>query len=429
MKKLLKIGVILVTIFMITGCVKMEVSMGINKDKSMDLEIIEAFDKSLMEGNESDFDTSSFKDAENQGFLVREYSDGDMQGYTLTRKFENIDNLSTEENDYVSDFSLILEKSDVSLFSIKKGFLKNTYTAKLKFSNSSMGNDFSTDDAFTSEDDWSSSDSDFSSDMDYTQMMSNMDMNFVVKLPYKVVNSNATSIDNNGKQLTWNLMTHQAETIDFEFELYNMTNVYIVVGIALVVIVLVVVVIVNKVGNSKSSGNKTMMSNNVDRQNTYTSILNNTNYNNTFINSNDSFSNIENSNSFISPSVNPVSTPDNTSNNMFFNSQDLAVNTTEQTINETPSIQTPSIPLSQLDQFNVDNSEINNISVSNESILSNDNNSILTDLETVNLNATPINNIPTQPVIPEPVVQPQSVIPNQNVEVSNNKFFQDPNDL
>ena len=423
MKKIFKLGFMLIVLFMITGCVKMEFTMGINKDKSMDLQIIQAVDKQLLEGDTSSFDMSSLKDAENQGFLVKEYSEGNMQGYVVTKKIDSIDKLSTEESDYVSDFTKLLEESNVYVFSIEKGFLKNTYKAKLKVSDGNMGdlssmtggnsssfeddNDddysWSSDDEYSStydeddllSDDWSSDEEedDWSisgSNMDYTEMMKNMEVNFVVNLPYKVIDSNATSIDNDGKKLTWNLMTAKDQTIDFEFELYNMTNVYIVVGAALVVISLVVVVIVKSVGKGKSNRPTSSNQNMVNSVNTYTNTVTNEG-NNNFISSNELYNNQN--------MINNSTPTNNQSNNMFFNNRDLDVNNIQQTIVETPEVS--SIPLGQFEQSS------NNIVDAN---INNDANSILTDLNAINFNNT------SQPVMPEPVVQPEPVIPEPVVQ-------------
>lgn len=334
MKKYFKLGLVLVAIFMMTGCVKIEISMGINKDKSMDFVMIEAFDKSLMENGDSPIDASEFEQLESKGFLVREYNKDSMSGFEVSKKFENIDDLSTEDGDFVSDLSQISEEENIQFFSVKKGFFKNTYKAKIKVSSDDMSSDlgsmmeddseeYNYEDDFNLDDDYnydeyeddysydeSEEETDMFDDMDYTQMMSGMDMNFVVNLPYKAVSHNATSVDNNGKTLTWDLLKAQNETIDFEFELYNMTNVYIVGGIALVVVILVVSVIVKNVSKGKS--NKNNMTNNIDSQNNNQV---NSDLNNSFVSTNNTVSTQSTdsvqSNSFITPNIESVDTVSN----------------------------------------------------------------------------------------------------------------------
>lgn len=349
MRKLLRMCIMFAVIFMVTGCVKVEFSMGIHNDKSMDLKIVEAVDQALMEGDDSEFDTSSIFKAEDVGFLVREYTDGSLKGYQFTKSFNNIDALSTVESNYVSDLNLLFEESNVILFTIKKGFLKNYYVAMFDISSSDLENNFDSDMNGEDSDFSSSLNNDLVNDFDYSQLMSNMEMNFIVNLPYKAINSNATSIDNNGKQLTWNLITMQDETINFEFELYNMTNVYIVIGISLLVIVLIIAVIVKMIKGNGSSNNGQIKSNN-NQQNHYMNMISNTNYTNSNTSSNvSSFSFIpnDNSNSFLSQNDNLTSSVDLSSQNFdsFSHIQNSEMNN---------SISQQSVPINGVNQANND---------------------------------------------------------------------------
>ena len=77
-------------------------------------------------------------------------------------------------------------------------------------------------------------------------LSSNMDMKFNVTLPYKAIKSNATSTENDGKKLVWDLMNQNLQNIEFQFELYNMNNVYLTAGIAAAIIIIIIIVIVSK---------------------------------------------------------------------------------------------------------------------------------------------------------------------------------------
>lgn len=399
MKKLLRMFVMFAVFLMITGCVKVEFSMGIHNDKSMDLKIVEAVDQSLMEGDDSGFDTSSIFKAEDVGFLVREYTDGSLKGYQFTKTFNNIDVLSTVESNYVSDLNLLFEESNVTLFTIKRGFLKNHYVAKFDISSSDLGKDFDSDinneDGDFSFDFNSSLNNDLEKDFDYSQLMSNIEMNFIVNLPYKAINSNATSIDNNGKQLTWNLISMQNETINFEFELYNMTNVYIVIGISLIVFVLIIAVIVKMIKGNGSSSNGQIKSNN-NQQNHYMNTVSNTNYTDSNMsNSNtSSFSFLpnDNSNSFLSQN-------DNLTNSADLYSQSFNGFSPIQNSEMNNSISQQDVSINEVNQANndyLDNS--NNIS-----------NSLLSDLASISYNNSIDNTYEQQSSF-----QPQSQSPAQN---------------
>ena len=93
MKKNKFILMLCVLTFMLTGCVKYNANMNINKDKSMDFSMIYALDTSLFEDQELLSDEDKQK-LESQGFTITDYSEGTMKGYTLTKKISNIDYVS-----------------------------------------------------------------------------------------------------------------------------------------------------------------------------------------------------------------------------------------------------------------------------------------------------------------------------------------------
>lgn len=266
MKKIRSLIILLVMTLLLTGCVKYNVNMEIRKDKSMDFKIIYAIDKSLLQGKEA-FDEKEVKQLKEKGFEVEPYSKDNMEGFTITKKIKNIDEVSSAD---AKEYSLsgIVKEGDSKLFKVKKGLFKNKYTANLKFSSSdsslSNGNSDDDDDDYTfnetledtddSDDSWLTDDDTTSSDdYDYSSMY-NMDMSVNVKLPYKALSNNASSVENDGKDLKWNLTTSGTESIDFEFELYNMTTIYLFIGLgALLLVGIIVLVVVLVVKGSKKN--------------------------------------------------------------------------------------------------------------------------------------------------------------------------------
>ena len=98
-KRSFKVLCLMLIIFMTSGCMKLNVDMSINKDKSMNLSYVVAFANSLMNqsGTDTALDESDLKQAEESGFKVENYSDGSMTGYKFTKGFSNIDNISDEK--------------------------------------------------------------------------------------------------------------------------------------------------------------------------------------------------------------------------------------------------------------------------------------------------------------------------------------------
>ncbi len=297
LSKLLKVMVVSVILLLSSGCVKFNATMEINKDKSMNFSIIYAVEESLLDGEEL-FSDEDIKELEDSGCTVSDYSESTKKGIKIVYKEDNIDDVSSESDDVEYNLSSItsMKDSNNKLFKVKKGFFKNTYVAKFDFDTSDAMDDSSFDDEddyssrddfgfddddfefdeddfeFDDEDDYyeyygddydfdydyttDDGDDDFLTDDDFSDMaeyMSGMDLKFEVKLPYKAISSNATSKNNDGKDLTWNLMEFEDEgALEFEFELYNTTNIIIVIVIGIVVIVALVLFLLK--GKKKNTG-------------------------------------------------------------------------------------------------------------------------------------------------------------------------------
>ncbi len=255
MKRSFKVLCLMLIIFMTSGCMKLNVDMSINKDKSMNLSYVVAFANSLMNqsGTDTALDESDLKQAEESGFKVENYSDGSMTGYKFTKGFSNIDNIS-DEKETIFDLEKLLDGEEAKVFTVKKGLFKNTYSVKMQNNTASeMEDEMDLGSLYgDSSSDYSSSSNIFG-DTDLSMLTSSMDLTFTVNLPNKPINSNATTTENEGKKLEWNLMDQNLQNIEFEFELYNMDNIYLTVGIigVLVIIIIVIIIMNKKKPNSK----------------------------------------------------------------------------------------------------------------------------------------------------------------------------------
>jgi hypothetical protein len=246
MKKIKNLLVICFMTFLLTGCVKYNATMDIKKDKSMDFSIIYAFNSQLF-GDQEILDDDEIKDLEENGFSVTEYNENNMKGFTIAKSIKNIDTVSSKED---TEYSLsgILEDNESYIFKVEKGLLKNKYIAKFNFDASDSDLSTDEDDEYTDE-----SDDDYDSDYDYSSLMTNLDLSFNVTLPYSAISNNASTTNDDNKSLSWNLSSNEVDTIEFEFELYNMTNIYI--GIGVIVLLLVVIVLLVILKNKKNKSN------------------------------------------------------------------------------------------------------------------------------------------------------------------------------
>ena len=254
-KRSFKVLCLMLIIFMTSGCMKLNVDMSINKDKSMNLSYVVAFANSLMNqsGTDTALDESDLKQAEESGFKVENYSDGSMTGYKFTKGFSNIDNIS-DEKETIFDLEKLLDGEEAKVFTVKKGLFKNTYSVKMQNNTATeMEDEMDLGSIYGDSSSDSSSSSNIFGDTDLSMLTSSMDLTFTVNLPNKPINSNATTTENAGKKLEWNLMDQNLQNIEFEFELYNMDNIYLTVGIigVLVIIIIVIIIMNKKKPNSK----------------------------------------------------------------------------------------------------------------------------------------------------------------------------------
>lgn len=269
MKRNLKLFLVFVLLIGLTGCVKYNVNMEVKDDKSVTLEVIygmqmsndifSEFDDDSTDYEEDDDlyveddteeddwyvedttdDTSSdisvdeYKFLEDRGFKVEEFteeSDGNtVSGVKVTKTYANIDDI-TKDEEFVVDFQNLFseDSEDVSeYFFYKKG---SKYVANFVFD-------------FSSEDD----------DTDYSQYGAMFDMKYTIKLPKESTSNNATSVSEDGKELTWNLIYGVKNEVNFEFALEDNTMmIVIIVCILVVVIGAVLLVFITKKGKNKNN--------------------------------------------------------------------------------------------------------------------------------------------------------------------------------
>lgn len=236
MKKFKYLVIVLIFMFLCTGCVKFNVNMDIKKDKSMNFSMIYALDSTYF-GNKKSVNEKNQKELKDKGYKVEDYSKDKMKGVKITKNFKNIDKISSDKKVKYSLSGLTEGKNkDEYVFKVKKGFFKNHYIAKFDFN---MGD---------------SSASNGSTNMN--SYLSSMDLSYNVTLPYKAIKNNATTVNKDKTKLTWDLTKNTKDKIEYEFELYNTTNIIIFSIVCILVVGGVVFAIIMIVKNSKKDTKK-----------------------------------------------------------------------------------------------------------------------------------------------------------------------------
>ena len=255
MKKLTRLFTVLLAVILISGCVKYEVEMDIHNDKSMDFSLIYAIDTSNgMDISEMGLDIDELKESlKDDKFEVSEYKEDSYSGVKVTKKYKNIDNISSknEKEVILTDLLETDNYDDSQLFKVKKGIMSNTYSAHFIF-------------------DLSDTDEEYG---DYSSYANSMEFKYTLKLPYKVGKNNADSVSSDGKTLTWNVNFGEKKDIQFTFDIKNNKFIYAIVGIVGLIVVVIIAVLVkkNKPNNNKGNVAVQVSDNNVEA----TSVNNN----------------------------------------------------------------------------------------------------------------------------------------------------------
>lgn len=254
MRNKIKYVMVFMGLLLMTGCVKYDATMDIKKDKSMDFIITYALDSSIF-GDESILKDEDITKLKEEGFTIKDYSDNNMKGYTLSKSISNIDSVSTSNSNEYDLTGMLGSDNNNYIFKVDKGIFKNKYTAIMKFDSKEEESNLPSDDQdlidVTSEEDnvvedTTDEDSDIalfddSTNTDFSSLYDNISLTFNVKLPYSAISNNATKTEEYNRVLTWNLKYNDTESIEFVFELYNFTNVYIGLGVLLVLLILIIV--------------------------------------------------------------------------------------------------------------------------------------------------------------------------------------------
>ncbi|MBQ7105415.1 MAG: hypothetical protein IJN90_06115 [Bacilli bacterium] len=240
MNNKIKLIMILFTIFLIPGCAKYSIEMEISDDKSVSIEIITAYQDGYEEDSYVEEDREA---AEDKGFRTELYNKDDYMGYRLIKTYDNIDDISSDQNVTVElrDILNIDKKEPTYYFQKKETFFYTIYIANFTVD---------THDSLAS----------YVNSMEYK-----------VILPSKAINSNASTTSSDGKTLKWNLKSDSNNKITYEFQIKNKT-VPIVIGgiIGLAAIVLIIL----KVNEKKRN-----LYNPYNNQNMYQNYMNNMNTN------------------------------------------------------------------------------------------------------------------------------------------------------
>ena len=225
-----KIKYLIVGLFLIllTGCSSYDMSITINKNKSMDLSI---YIVSTSSEEISKYIDSLKEKYESNDFNVEEFTKDNNYGIRISKHYDNIDNNSfaerTDKFDLLYLYNNDYDKSiETKIFNVDKGFVSNRYAANFFVDLTNI-------------------------DID----LSNTKVTFTVNLPKGSVSNNASTLSEDGNTLTWNITNKGRTDIEFVFEVGSYDTIYFIVAIfiAIFLVFSIISTILSKSGDVSSS--------------------------------------------------------------------------------------------------------------------------------------------------------------------------------
>lgn len=239
-KRLFLVTLLLIVAVSLTGCVDAKFHLTINKDGSGDFSYKMLMDPTILafssQGNDaSDKDplTSMLEDAKKSGFTTTNLNENGKVGFEAVKHINNIEedlNNGTLFGNSNIDKNFKPEEG----LKIEKGFLQTTYKMKSDFDMSSMtaSNESAEMNAMTQ------------------NMLRSMNFSFALTLPAKVKIHNASTTQDDGKTLVWNLIPGQHNEISMQADVLNTTNIALLVcGVLIILVAIITLIIFNRKKN------------------------------------------------------------------------------------------------------------------------------------------------------------------------------------
>ncbi len=229
-KNLLILLVVTVVLpFLLTGCFKFSMHLTLNKDGTADMDIIMAASQMLLTmgtGMESSIFGDKREQLDEQGFEITDYSEENMVGFRATKRMQSVEDFSSLG--LGDDMGL----GDQEIFTVEKGALTTTYH---------LNADINFGDLLGEESD----------------MMALLapDMLFILTLPVKPLEHNATSVSDDGKTVEWKLSPTKVNNIQLSARAPNATAIATgaIVGVALLGLIPVFIFIRKRKAGSQSN--------------------------------------------------------------------------------------------------------------------------------------------------------------------------------
>ena len=213
----------------LTSCVKSSMQMSVDFTGNVSISGTYMYQDSMIELMEENPFLKVRERLEKSGFTVEDCKEGEFSGFRASLEKVHIDRLSGFEGEQepldLFQFMTREDEMEPVFFTVKKGFLKSTYTA-------SMCYDLSGD----------------VTDEDIEQMMPYMDdsfeITFQVTLPKNAISHNADSVSEDGRTYLWNVALGKRTDVQFTFELWDLKKLLIMAAVVLVIVIIILLILI-----------------------------------------------------------------------------------------------------------------------------------------------------------------------------------------
>ena len=236
MKKAVLLSVVFLTMILTTGCIKCSYDIEIDKDNNISVSETKAIDISKIDSDDVFEDINNNLDKnksklEELGYEVALYDENDYKGLTQ-KKVYKLDKF------YNVDLPKGFEANTKKTIRVKSVFgIKDVYTIDWNYSfRNAIEQNLSK---------YDTEDIDLNAEKMTEIYESQPKAELVIKVPYKVVQNNATSVVG-GKELHWNLIDEKNDNVHIllKYEKYNQNA---IIGFLALIIAAVGFIILNKV--------------------------------------------------------------------------------------------------------------------------------------------------------------------------------------
>ena len=222
MRKFYTLMTLLLCATVLSGCMRFTTTVKVKSNGKVDISMLYAISKGLAEMGDEDINMTlpeeEVTEMEDNGWTCKEYYQEDYVGYEMVKENVDLNDLANEFGDSDREAAINPDQLKVQ----RNGF---TYIIDWKMFEDEQQEQLSEYKNYFS--------------------MAGGYMEFVLELPFKASNSNATYVSDDGKTLKWDLLSMPKEGMHVEFSLLNIPLVIgCIVGCAVLVAIVVVVIAV-----------------------------------------------------------------------------------------------------------------------------------------------------------------------------------------